>query len=402
MRYKEVKTIVLANLIPILFIGQGIIEPFLFESNVIGRNVFIASFFLTFIGEIGLFTQSLSFLVDHIKNVKKARAFLLMTTSLLYLLIGILVLFPITPLTFVVILISFFGSYLAGTYESLFIYLTYKGKLDEKEYVTMSQINEGRVFLGWLLISSLSFLVGVYGSSVISLFFIVSSIYYPVSHYFMLNFDVGERLNHSRLKLTKEALSKYVNLLKGNKRFFYVVFAGIFIFSLITEQSMYFYGVFRNFPDLYQAYSIYTFTVMMCYALSIFTVRRVIRKINKVSTYFLFFFYSFPLYVVVILISLFHLSPFFFFLGLVFTRYNMSVLSYYESMVNYSSVPSEIVGYASSISSLISIGMELFTSIFIAGYLIEYYGTLTSASIIIGVSLPLISLLYFKTRKISE
>ncbi|WP_054839382.1 hypothetical protein [Sulfuracidifex metallicus] len=64
--------------------------------------------------------------------------------------------------------------------------MTYKGKLDEKEYVTVSQINEGRVFLGWLLISSLSFLVGVYGSSVISLFFIVSSIYYPVSHYFML------------------------------------------------------------------------------------------------------------------------------------------------------------------------------------------------------------------------
>ncbi|WP_157043095.1 hypothetical protein [Sulfuracidifex metallicus] len=76
-------------------------------------------------------------------------------------------------------------------------------------------------------------------------------------------------------------------------------------------------------------------------------------------------------------------------------------MSYYESMVDYSSVPSEIVGYASSISSLISIGMTLFTSIFIAGYLIEYYGTLTSASIIIGVSLPLISLLYFKTRKIS-
>ncbi|BBG27920.1 hypothetical protein [Sulfuracidifex tepidarius] len=248
---------------------------------MIDRNVFIASFFLTFVGEIGVFTQSLSFLLDHVKNVRRARILFLLAVPFLYFAIGTLVLLPITVITFALILSFFFVSYLKGTYEGMFTSLIYKGKLDEKEYITLSQVNQTRVVLGWALISVLSFLIGSYGEWVLSLYFIVGSIYYPVSHYFIVNFPVGERLNGSGIKVTKQAISAYSGLLKRNRKFFYVESVGVFLLPLVTEQSMYFYALFRDSPNLYQLYSVYNAVVMICYVISILTVRRVLERVEE-------------------------------------------------------------------------------------------------------------------------
>lgn len=68
MSHEEVKAVLTANYFPILFTGISLIEPFLFQTNVIDRNVFIASIFLTFLGNLSLLSNSLSFVVDHIKT----------------------------------------------------------------------------------------------------------------------------------------------------------------------------------------------------------------------------------------------------------------------------------------------------------------------------------------------
>lgn len=165
---------------------------------------------------------------------------------------------------------------------------------------------------------------------------------------------------------------------------------------------MYFYGLFSNSSDLYQLYSIYNFIAIFPFILSILTLRRIIAKINKISKFFLFSLLSLPLYVTILFISLFHLSLLLFFLGLPITQYASIVLSSYFSIIDYSVIPPEIEGYTISILSLREYFMRLFTSVFIAGYVIQYFGILTSVSIVIGTSAPLMLFFYFKTRGMKD
>jgi len=64
------------------------------------------------------------------------------------------------------------------TYESIFVHLIYKGKLSNEEYITMSQLDNGRMILSILMISFLSFLIGVYGKIILSVFFIIGGVYH--------------------------------------------------------------------------------------------------------------------------------------------------------------------------------------------------------------------------------
>ncbi|WP_162302182.1 hypothetical protein [Sulfuracidifex tepidarius] len=69
-------------------------------------------------------------------------------------------------------------------------------------------------------------------------------------------------------------------------------------------------------------------------------------------------------------------------------------------MIDYSSVPSEIQGYADSFQSLIALGMELLTTVLVIGYVTQNFSVLASVSIVIGASFPIILFLYFRTRKV--
>jgi hypothetical protein len=402
MRHEEVKAVLTANYFPILFTGISLIEPFLFQSDVIDRNVFIASIFLTFLGNLSLFSSSLSFVVDHIKNVRRARALLIFITSSLCLLIAILLFTRVSSLTFVLILACLLGSYLAGTYETTFTYLIYKGKLDEQEYITLNQLNNGRMILSIVFISILSYLTSLYGKVILSGFFMLGGLYYALAHYFTLNFSVGERIKESGLNVTREALSKFVKLLRCNRKFFYVVFVGVTVLLLAGEQPMYFYGLFANSPDLYQLYSVYHLIIVFPYIAAILTSRRVVAKINKVHKFFLLSLFSLSLYVTILLISLFRLPTFLFFLGLALTGYALLILTYYIGITDYSTVPPEIEGYTTSILSLREYLMRFFTAILVAGYVIEYFGISASVSIVIGTSAPLMLFFYFRTRRMNE
>jgi hypothetical protein len=226
MSRKDVRKAIIAYNIPLL---TGPIEVFLFQSNIIERNVFLASILITFLGDLGLLTQSFSFIVDHMKNVKRARIILITLASIFNLIPAIVLTFQLTLFTFFLIIISLIGICFVVTYERILLYLSFKVKLDKQEYITFSQLRKIGMVSGIVLESLLSYLTAIYGIIVISITFISVSIYYFIFNYLTINLPIGGRLKESGLKLSKKAFSIYYNLLKTNRRIFYVGFLGLFI-----------------------------------------------------------------------------------------------------------------------------------------------------------------------------
>lgn len=397
MSRKDVRKAIIAYNIPLL---TGPIEVFLFQSNIIERNVFLASILITFLGDLGLLTQSFSFIVDHVKNVKRARIILITLASIFNLIPAIVLTFQLTLFTFFLIIISLIGICFVVTYERILLYLSFKVKLDKQEYITFSQLRKIGMVSGIVLESLLSYLTAIYGIIVISITFISVSIYYFIFNYLTINLPIGGRLKESGLKLSKKAFSIYYNLLKTNRRIFYVGFLGLFIVVLLSGPSVYFYGLFKNSSNLYELSALFTISTAIAYVISALVLRHVMNKLNSLSKYFSFLFLYIIFFVNIALICVFHISPLLFFLGLILTRIVCSIDSSYEGLIYYSDVPSEIQGYATSVRSWIVFGMRLFTSIVVAGYVIQYYSTLMSVSIVIGVATPILLILSLKTRNI--
>ncbi|AWR93906.1 hypothetical protein [Acidianus brierleyi] len=309
--------------------------------------------------------------------------------------------YKITILSLLLILFLTITLYIISSLDGIFLYLTYKDKLNEDGYVSLSQFREIRDLVSLGLVSLLSFLVEEYGIRVLSFLFFLGGIYYLISHTVLLRLNVQKNQKFSSMKLTREAFRKYMEIIKTNARYFYVVFISIFILIFTYGTDLFFFAIFKNSQYLYEFYAILNIMLILVSVTNSLFLNKIINIIkNKISNYFLFLLISLSLYLIVLPIILFKFPAYLFFIGYFITSIVQGASSAYIGSIFNTSIPSEYAGYLISIESLRELVSKLIVIIFLVGYVTQYIGIIQSSVIIIFVVSLSSIFFYFKTRKI--
>ncbi|QKR00365.1 hypothetical protein GWK48_08260 [Metallosphaera tengchongensis] len=400
---KEVMLLTVLRPIILSEVVTGVISYYLFQTGIIHRDLFLQSLVLSYLQPIIYIAQSVRFLGDYIRSPRASWVLLSSISATSLILIGFLVK-ELSLASLVAALVLLFTTVAPGSIMGTLAFGVFKRVLkEEQEYMALSQIQRAMYISSALVESLLLFLIGLYGVAVITFSFIFLGVYYLIVNIFLaLKIDIERTNNGGKgFSISKEALSKYWEILRKNKRYFYGVFLLRIPFVLVSASSLYFYSLFGSSADYYLFASIWNIVGIVGIVAAILTASELMKSLKTLSNGSLVLLMSsICFFVYLIAVYTLKFTPYVYFALLLPIVYIANALIIALNMISDVVVPKEYFGHITSIESVMSLLLSDASLIGI-GYLAQNVSvTLSLVIVTLGVVIPS-AFVYFKAKDIN-